>query len=470
MVHLINDISSCTSENKNVSFGKRGGSSAATYSDSGNSGVSGDSDDSGISGSRGEDLFIPHWMNLDEGGGRVKSNQWEEERTSNCRQKSSDANVEQFLPISKRSKMMKYVIRLRKKSNYRKKKNSFFVKGSKTILELSKNNDLLFEAILSNSKNILYHFQNRCKKLYYINNDILNYIFHDSLKVKKETNCDSIAVLKIPSIPKKVEHIKFLLALDKIRYAYNLGNILNVAYSMNIDCIFYIYNTVDPFNHKVIEITKGSHFKIPHIVGSYTQLKDFCNEQNLLPIVAHTNGTNPHNVLKNSIQKGICLILGNESTGPHDDVLTFAKPITLPMHEMTNSLNVFCEPHFLFVHFVLKNIVNEASIFNNPIRTTSILNVAHVIKYIYFAPSPYEHKVCDSNCGHIEGASTTLPKNIYEYVIDSWGRITSKRNSWSHRVSAKAASAQSQSHLQARGNPYKGKPPQSSNRIDKKRK
>ncbi|SBT77413.1 RNA methyltransferase, putative [Plasmodium ovale] len=337
-------------------LGKRGSSSAATYSDSGvssDSDVSGNSGNSGLSsdsGNRGGDLFIPHWMNLDEGG-RVKSNQWEEERTTECRQKSSGANMEQFLPISKRSKMMKYVIRLRKKSNYRKKKNSFFVKGSKTILELSKNNDLLFEAILSNSKNILYHFQDRCKKLYYINNDILNYIFHDSLKVKKETKCDSIAVLKIPSTPKKVEHIKFLLALDKIRYANNLGNILNVAYSMNIDCIFYIYNTVDPFNHKVIEITKGSHFKIPHIVGSYTQLKDFCKEQNLLPIVAHTNGINPHNVLKNSIQKGICLILGNESTGPHDDVLTFAKPISLPMHEMTNSLNVFVAASIL-IHYL----------------------------------------------------------------------------------------------------------------------
>ncbi|SBT36074.1 RNA methyltransferase, putative [Plasmodium ovale wallikeri] len=208
-------------------LGKRGSSSAATYSDSGvssDSDVSGNSGNSGLSsdsGNRGGDLFIPHWMNLDEGG-RVKSNQWEEERTSECRQKSSGANMEQFLPISKRSKMMKYVIRLRKKN---------------------------------------------------------------------------------------------------------------------------------PFNHKVIEITKGSHFKIPHIVGSYTQLKDFCKEQNLLPIVAHTNGINPHNVLKNSIQKGICLILGNESTGPHDDVLTFAKPISLPMHEMTNSLNVFVAASIL-IHYL----------------------------------------------------------------------------------------------------------------------
>ncbi|GAW81301.1 RNA methyltransferase [Plasmodium gonderi] len=298
--------------------------------------------------SEGEHLK-PHWISLN---GKEKSK-------INKRIKGTQVNVvgrendREYLSISKKSKMMKYIIRLRKKRNFRKKMNSFFVKDSKTIMNLANNNDLIFEAVLSNQKNLLQHFKNKCPKLYYVNNDMINYIFHDSLKVNKITCNDAVAILKIPNSVQKKERIKFLLALDRIRYAYNLGKILNTAYSMNIDCLFYIHNTVDPFNHKVIEITNGSHFHIPYIFGSYTELRQFCETHNVLPIVAHTRGVSPIHILKTSTQQeeGICLILGNESTGPHADILSFAKPISLPMHEMTNSLNVSVAASIL-IHYL----------------------------------------------------------------------------------------------------------------------
>ncbi|EUD68379.1 hypothetical protein C922_01399 [Plasmodium inui San Antonio 1] len=290
----------------------------------------------------------PHWLSRNEKGG----SKTELLRGGSHVDRSPQGDNE-YLSISKRSKMMKYIIRLRKKRNFRKKMNSFFVKESSTITHLASNHNLTFEVILSNSKSLLDHFKSKCSKLYYADMDTLNYIFRDSIKVNKEARNDAVAVVKLPkSVPPK-EPIKFLLAFDRIRYAYNLGKILNTAYSMGVDYLFYVHNTVDPFNHKVIEMTKGSHFQIPYLFGSYLELRQFCDAHKLLPIVAHTNGANPVHILKASSEKGkgVCLILGNESTGPHADVLSFAKPISLLMHEMTNSLNVSVAASIL-IHYL----------------------------------------------------------------------------------------------------------------------
>ncbi|CAG9474812.1 unnamed protein product [Plasmodium vivax] len=291
----------------------------------------------------------PHWISRNERGGSKTEVLHGESHVD-----GSPNGDNEYLRISKRSKMMKYIIRLRKKRNFRKKMNSFFVKESSTIANLARNNNLTFEVILSNSRSLLDHFKSKCSKLYYADSDTLNYIFRDSLKVNKGAKNDAVAVVKLPEpIPAK-EPIRFLLAFDRIRYAYNLGKILNTAYSLGVDCLFYLHNTVDPFNHKVIEMTNGSHLQISYQFGSYVELRQFCEAHKLLPIVAHTNGVNPGHILKVTSEqekKGVCLILGNESTGPHADVLSFAKPISLPMHEMTNSLNVSVAASIL-IHYL----------------------------------------------------------------------------------------------------------------------
>ncbi|CAD2110362.1 RNA methyltransferase, putative [Plasmodium vinckei] len=294
----------------------------------------------------------PHWIGIEQSEVYKKVVKEEQKKIDHIK-KNGENN--EYLSISKRSKLMKYIIRLRKKSNFRKKNNAFFVKGTKTIMNLSRDHNLNMEVVLSNSKTFLKYFKDKCNKLYYVNNDILNYIFLDSLKFMKDKNYDSVAIVKMPNIEntKTEKKIKFLLALDRIRYAYNLGKILNIAYSMNIDFIFYIHNTVDPYNHQVMDITSGKHLFIPYNVGSYNELSQFCELNNLVPIVAHTNGMTPQSFLKNITNQGICLILGNESTGPHKDIFSFAKPVSLPMHEMTNSLNVSVAAGIL-IHY-LKN-------------------------------------------------------------------------------------------------------------------
>ncbi|KOB61118.1 hypothetical protein PFHG_02848 [Plasmodium falciparum HB3] len=263
-----------------------------------------------------EDSLKPHWINMDNN--KKLKNKCVDDETY----KNEEANLQnnEYLYISKKSRMMKYIIRLRKKKNFRKKNNSFFVKDSNTILHLSKNKNIQFEAVLGTNKDILNNFKNKqCTKLYYINKDILNYIFSDTLNVRRQDKNDAVAIIKIPCLSNKINNIKFLL---------------------------------------VMEITKGTHLNIPHIFGNYQELEQLCKEHKLIPIVAHTNGQNidtffKKNKIKNNNINGICLILGSESTGPHTDVFKYAHPIQLPMHEMTNSLNVFVAAisHFYLIQF-----------------------------------------------------------------------------------------------------------------------
>lgn len=289
--------------------------------------------------------LTPHWINLKGISGEIaeKNEVVVEDNdffsVTNKQTEKEKWKCEEYLNISKKSKMMKYIIRLKRKRNFRNKMNAFFVKNAQTILHLLNNSNLTFEAVLSTNKNILQNFQDKCNKLYYVSFEIMNYIFKDSFIIKNKKN-DAVAIVKIPNVVHNVKKIKFLLAFDRIRYAYNLGKILKVASAMDVDYLFYIHNTVDPFNSKVIEETNGEHLSIPYSVGSYEDLKQICIENNLLSLVAHTDGSTPDQILKENRREGICLIMSNESTGPHPSLLHFSKPISLPMHEMTNSLNV----------------------------------------------------------------------------------------------------------------------------------
>lgn len=293
-----------------------------------------------------DDGLKPHWLNIKETfDGKIEPNNIAADNNDlTCVTKKQSGEVKwkcaEYLKISKKSKMMKYIIRLKRKRNFRNKMNAFFVKYSQTILHLLKNNNsLIFEAVLSTNKNILQNFKGKDTKLYYVNSEVMNYIFKDSMIISKKTN-DAVAIIKMPGVIKNEKRIKFLLAFDRIRYAHNLGKMLKVAYSMDVDFLFYIHNTVDPFNSKVIEETNGNHLFIPYTFGTYEELKQICIEHNLLPLVAHTDGYAPNDILKENDHKGICLIMCNESIGPHPVLLNFAKPISIPMHEMTNSLNV----------------------------------------------------------------------------------------------------------------------------------
>lgn len=72
--------------------------------------------------------------------------------------------------------------------------------------------------------------------------------------------------------------------------------------------------------------------------GTPEDLKLFCERNSLTPLVCHIEGESIDNLdLKD---QGVCIILGNEYSGPNAKIFEFSKRISLPMHPFMNSLNV----------------------------------------------------------------------------------------------------------------------------------
>lgn len=131
---------------------------------------------------------------------------------------------------------------------------------------------------------------------------------------------------------------RLVVAFDNIKYPKNLGSLIRTSLALNVDLLYYLKGTTEPFNWKISSITGGVQFLIPHKFGTVNDLKDFCKRKNLLPVVAHIEGDPIESVEFKG--KGLCIILGNESEGPNPSVLSFARRVTLPMHPFMNSLNV----------------------------------------------------------------------------------------------------------------------------------
>ncbi|GIX65804.1 RNA methyltransferase, putative [Babesia caballi] len=115
---------------------------------------------------------------------------------------------------------------------------------------------------------------------------------------------------------------RLVVALDNVRYPQNIGNIVRTAVGLNVDALFYLRGTADPFDWKVSCITGGLQYMLPYQTGDVKALKRFCKNHKLTPVVAHLEGKEVDDV---EITQGLCVILSNESQGPDPEILKFAK-------------------------------------------------------------------------------------------------------------------------------------------------
>ncbi|KAL8271333.1 hypothetical protein Esti_004772 [Eimeria stiedai] len=134
---------------------------------------------------------------------------------------------------------------------------------------------------------------------------------------------------------------RFVLALDRLRYIWNVGVLLRCASAMGVDALFFVDGTADPFNWKTLEISRGLHCPIPYQWGNPAELLKMCERHGLAPIVADLRG-DPLETLSDRIgdHVGVCCILGSESRGPSEEILRHAIKLAVPMAAYVDSLNV----------------------------------------------------------------------------------------------------------------------------------
>ena len=221
------------------------------------------------------------------------------------------------------------------KKKFRQKYNLFLVEGNKIINELKDSSYKLTEIFSINPQEL--HFpktethlitERELKKISFL-----------------QTPKDSVAVVELPK-QKFLENVKIQLILDGIQDPGNLGTIIRLADWFGIEQIICSEDTVDLFNPKVIQASKGSFTRVNIF---YTDLEDFLKNSDTENIGTDMIGENIYNV---KFPEKFNLILGNEGNGMRAEVEKLvSKNITIPRFgnsQSTESLNVSMATAIIF--------------------------------------------------------------------------------------------------------------------------
>lgn len=213
------------------------------------------------------------------------------------------------------------------KKKFRQKYNLFLVEGNKIISEL-KNSPYKIKEIFSIEPSELSFLKSESHLI--TERDLKKISFLQTPK-------DSVAVVEIPET-KFLQHPKIQIILDGIQDPGNLGTIIRLCDWFGIEQIICSQDTVDLYNPKVIQSTKGSFTRVNVF---YTDLEEFLQKSDVLNIGTDMTG---ENLYQYQFPEKFNLILGNEGNGMRPNVEKLvSQNITIPRfgsNKSTESLNV----------------------------------------------------------------------------------------------------------------------------------
>lgn len=215
-------------------------------------------------------------------------------------------------------------IRSLKQKKYRQEHKSFVVEGEKLVKELLNSH---FDWVKGFSVGTHSSFQSITPK--------------ELESISQLTTPNQVlAVAKIPEVSldwSKVES-ELVLVLDGVKDPGNLGTIIRIADWFGVSQIICSADTVDAYNSKVVQASMGSIFRVR---VHYTSVASFLLEyqkrfSGKVIMAAGMNGENAYSLQ----QKPDVLVMGSESHGLSEEVLSLAKEITIPRFGEAESLNV----------------------------------------------------------------------------------------------------------------------------------
>ena len=225
---------------------------------------------------------------------------------------------------------IKYIKDLGKKS-FRAQEKAFVVEGEKLVDELL---ETTFE-ILDLFATASWESRDTPKSVSIISDNELGRI--SQLKSPNKV----LAVVKIPEVSNTNNRGEGLsIFLDRINDPGNLGTIIRMADWFNIKHIYCSNESVDVYNHKVVQSSMGSVFRV-HVsyVNPVSFLSDYTSKYPGNQIIgAAMNG---EKLNETDLSKNALLIMGSESHGINPELDSFInKQITIPKLGGAESLNV----------------------------------------------------------------------------------------------------------------------------------
>ena len=205
---------------------------------------------------------------------------------------------------------------------YRDKQNRFIVEGYHLVQEAYRANCL--KELISTEKNNSF--------------DVASHQVTYSVMEKLTALATPTKIIGICTKAAQTNCGNSILLVDQIHHPGNLGTIIRSAVAFNVDTIV-LNNSVDVYNHKVIQATQGMIFHI-NIIKS--PIKDFILElkkQNYQIIGTDVkDGLQLQSVKAN---KKRAVLVGNEGEGVGDELLDVCDiKVNIKMNKKCESLNV----------------------------------------------------------------------------------------------------------------------------------
>ena len=147
---------------------------------------------------------------------------------------------------------------------------------------------------------------------------------------------DVLALVRIPTERVAIADAPGVtLVLDKVQDPGNLGTIIRTCDWFGVEQIACSLDTADAFNPKVVQSAMGSIMRINIF---YTELTRFISSYKHTPVYAAV--LDGESVFETSFAGPVILVIGNESRGISDEVLSLVShKITIPGKGRAESLN-----------------------------------------------------------------------------------------------------------------------------------
>ena len=111
---------------------------------------------------------------------------------------------------------------------------------------------------------------------------------------------------------RKIRQRGLVLIADQIRDPGNLGTIIRTASAADVDGIWLVNGTVDPFNPKVVRSSMGAVHKLPFSLVSAESCVDLCRHYGLKLIAADIKDAEPY--YNSDLAQPCAVVIGNEGT------------------------------------------------------------------------------------------------------------------------------------------------------------
>lgn len=248
------------------------------------------------------------------------------------------------------SQKWKKLIKALHQKKYRKQERLFIVEGEKAVMELLQTDFTIKRLLLTSA------FLERNKVDIHIPFDLVSK--NELAQVSSiENNYTALAVVEqyenVPLFPESKDEI--VLALDDIQDPGNLGTILRVCDWYGIKKVVCSNETVDLYNPKVINASKGSFLRVRCF---YTDLQEYLRKCFNFPnLTIYGTTLLGKSIYQANLLKPSIILMGNESRGISEKYFHYINEnINIPRCEGggAESLNVAIATAIVLDNFIRK--------------------------------------------------------------------------------------------------------------------